>query len=103
MSVEEALRKLKEERKKREIEYTQIEGVLEGCRMQKLNKIQESLIGLVSIMVGGFKEVENKLFTFAEREIRTTQILSNLATKIKELENDILQLRQTLDRMVQDR
>jgi len=55
------------------------------------------------MMSDGFKRVWDYLYGSVEIQIHTVQKVGNLETKIKELEDNILQLRQTLDKMVQDR
>ena len=103
MSAEEDLRRLEEERKEREKAYIEFKGMIKGIRLGKLNPIEKDILTLVEWMINGFKNFSDHITTAYEIQVRTTQRIESVETKIEELENNILQLRQTLDRMVQDR
>ena len=77
--------------------------MIQGVRLQKLSPQQLAFVGIYELMIDESQKIWNEISNSCGQQIRTNYKVSNLETKIKELENNILQLRQTLDRMVQDR
>lgn len=103
MSTEEDLRKLREFQKQREKSYIELKGMLEGIRLQKLNRTDEALLKLAEFMIDGFKNLGDDVYGALEQQIRINQRVSSLDARMKELENNILQLRETLDKLFQAR
>ena len=101
MSTEEDLRKLREFQKQREKSYIEIKGMLKGIRLQKLNRTDEALLKLVELMIDGFKNLGDDVYGALEQQIRINQRVSSLDARMKELENNILHLRETLDKLFQ--
>jgi len=103
MSEEDALRMLEEAKKERDQRYLLLKGQIQGIRLLKLNPEGKASLAIYEMMIDESQRIWNDLARSAEQQIRTNQKISNLETKMKELENDILQLRLTLDKMAQDR
>ena len=100
---EELLRRTKELKERKDRNYAGFKGMIKGIRLRKLSPIQDNFLSLHELVVEGFNNIWNELLASLQHQINTTKILQNLGTKIEELENNILQLRQTLDRMIQDK
>jgi uncharacterized protein YceH (UPF0502 family) len=103
MSEKDALRKLEEAKKERDQRYLLLKGQIQGIRLSKLNPQGKAFLGIYEMMIDESQRIWNDLARSAEQQIRTNQKVSNLEARIGELEDNILQLRETLDRMVQDR
>ena len=103
MSEEEILRKLKKAKEEKEKAYTTIKGMIQGIRLGKLSPIEGGFLSVIEVMFDGFKNIWDDIFTGFELQLQSIQRISNLEAKMKELEDNILQLRQTLDRMIRDR
>ena len=103
MSEKETLRRLEELKKLKDTKYAEFKGMMKGIRLQKLTPIQDNFLSLQELVMVGFNSVWDELLASLQYQINTAKILKNLETKIEELETNILQLRQTLDKMVQDR
>ena len=101
MSVEEALRKLEEFRKERERAYLQQKGLIQGFRLRKLAPIQIGIVGIFEMMIDESQKVWNEITNACKQQIHTNQKISNLEKRIEELENNILQLRETIDKLFQ--
>ena len=102
--LEEMLRRLNETRKQREKRHIEAKGVLKGIRLGgELTPTEEAFIKLLEILTDAFQNVTEDIISLREDQIRNLRMINRLAARIKELENNTLQLRQTLDRMVQDR
>ena len=103
MSEKEILRKLKEGKEQKEKAYIKFQGMLKGIRLGKLSPSDKRFLNIVELMFKGFKNLWDDIISSFEAQMHTNQRVSNLEKKIQELENNILQLRLTLDRMAQDR
>ena len=103
MSVEDALRSLEEWKKRKEKDYIELKGVLKGFQMGKLNPLERSFVKLLEMMTKGFNNISDNIILAFELEIATIQKANSLETRIEELETNILQLRETLDKMFQAR
>lgn len=104
MSQEEALEKLKKTRKENEEAYLKAKAFLDGFRARgQLSKKDSEFLFLMEFVIKGFKNHGNDIITAFENQVRFTEAFNNLKTKVNDLEEQILQLRKTLDRMYQDR
>jgi len=104
MSIEKALRKLEEEKERREKAYIKFKGFVEGMRAGgKLSELEENTLRLAEMTLGLFKNAWEDIMDSLRLQLNSIQRISSLETKVSELEKNILQLRQTLDRMVQDK
>ncbi len=104
MSVENALRKLEEEKKKKEVEYARIKGLILGVSAgRRLTATQKDILKVFEVSMNGLKTVWDDIIKAYEIILNSVQRINGLETRVSELENNILQLRKTLDKMVQDR
>jgi len=104
LSQEEALEKLKKTRKENEEAYLKAKAFLDGFRARgQLSKKDSEFLFLMEFVIKGFKNHGNDIITAFENQVRFTEAFNNLKTKVNDLEEQILQLRKTLDRMYQDR
>lgn len=104
MSQEEALEKLKKTRKENEEAYLKAKAFLDGFRARgQLSKKDSEFLFLMEFVIKGFKNHGNDIITAFENQVRFNEAFNNLKTKVNDLEEQILQLRKTLDRMYQDR
>ena len=103
MSEEEFLRKLEIAKKEREQRYNQLKGQIQGFRLMKPNPQANAIVAIYEMMIDESHTIWNELYRSVKRQISTNQKISNLETKVSEIEKNVTQLRQTLDRMYQDR
>ena len=103
MSVEDALHKLEEYKKRKEKAYIEYKGMLKGIRMGKLNPMEKSFVELLEVIAKGFNDVSDCIVLAYEVEINTIQRINSLETRIEELETNIQLLRETLDKLYQAR
>jgi hypothetical protein len=93
---EDKLHALKKRREEREIDYSELKGMLEGIRLAKLSPIEESMLRILELVMKGFKNTVDYLDNLAEGQIRLTQ-------RIENLEKEAKQLRTTLDTLEENR
>ena len=99
---EEISRKLEEAKKQKEKAYTIIKGMIKGVRLGKLGQ-KNPFLSIIETMFDGFNNIWKEIFFSLELQLQTTQRFDNLETQVSRLEKDMLQFRQTLDKMVQDK
>lgn len=71
--------------------------------MGKLSPIERSFVKLIEMITKGFNDIADNLVSGYELQIKTIKKVSDLETRIGELETNILQLRETIDEMFQAR
>jgi hypothetical protein len=104
MDKEKALQKLQKTRNENEQAYLKAKAFLEGFRARgQLSKKDTEFLFLLEFVIKGFKNHGNDIITAFENQVRFTEAFNNLQTKVNDLEQDIRQLRKTLDKMYQDR
>lgn len=104
MGQDEALQKLQTIRTENEKAYLKAKSFLDGFRARgQLNQKDSEFLFLMEFVIKGFKNHGNDIITAFENQVRYTEAFNNLQTKVYELENQIRQLRLTLDKMYQDR
>jgi hypothetical protein len=104
MDQEKALQKLQKTRKENEQAYLKAKAFLEGFRARgQLSQKDNEFLFLLEFVIKGFKNHGNDIITAFENQVRFTEAFNNLRQKVNDLENDIRQLRVTLDKMYQDR
>ncbi|PVX23967.1 MAG: hypothetical protein CW691_09245 [Candidatus Bathyarchaeum sp.] len=104
MDQEEALQKLQNTRKENEKAYLKAKAFLDGFRARgQLSQKDLEFLFLMEFVIKGFKNHGNDIITAYENQVRYTEAFNNLQTKVNGLEQEIRQLRMTLDRMYQDR
>ena len=100
LEIFETVEKLKKERDEAFIE---LRGLIKGIKLGKLSPSDESFLKVVEMMMRGFKNIGDDILTLYGQQFKISQRADNLEKRMQELENNILQLRLTLDRMAQDR
>jgi len=104
MNQEEALQRLQKTRKENEEAYLKAKAFLDGFRARgKLSQNDSEFLFLLEFVIKGFKNHGNDIIKAFENQVRFTEAFNNLQAKVNDLENEIQQLRITLDKMYRDR
>ena len=104
MSLEEALERLKKTRKENEESYLKAKAFMDGFRARgQLSKKDSEFLYLIEFVIKGFKNHGNDIITAYENQLKLTDAFNNLQTKVNNLEENLTQLRKTLDKIYQDR
>lgn len=104
MDQEEALQKLKKTRKENEEAYLKAKAFLDGFRARgQLNKKDSEFLYLMEFVIKGFKNHGNDIITAFENQVRLTELFNTIQIKVNTIEDDVQQLRKTIDKMYQDR
>ena len=104
MELEEALQKLQKTRRENEEAYLKAKAFMDGFRARgQLSQKDSEFLFLMEFVIKGFKNHGNDIITAFENQVRYTEAFNNLQTKVNDLEQDIRQLRVTLDKMYQDK
>ena len=104
MGQEEALERLKKTRRDNEEAYLKAKAFLDGFRARgQLSQKDSEFLSLMEFVIKGFKNHGNDIITAFENQVRYREVFNNLQVKVINLEEEIRQLRITLDRMYQDR
>lgn len=104
MDEKEALQRLQKTRKENEDAYLKAKAFLEGFRARgQLSQKDNEFLFLMEFVIKGFKNHGNDIITAFENQVRFNEAFNNLQAKVNDLEQEIRQLKATLDRMYQDR
>ena len=104
MGQEEALERLKKTRRDNENAYLKAKAFLDGFRARgQLSQKDSEFLSLMEFVIKGFKNHGNDIITAFENQVRYREVFNNLQVKVINIEEEIRQLRITLDRMYQDR
>ena len=104
MDKEEALQRLQKTRRENEEAYLKAKAFLDGFRARgKLSQNDSEFLFLLEFVIKGFKNHGNDIIKAFENQVRFTEAFNNLQAKVNDLENEIQQLRITLDKMYRDR
>ena len=104
MDQEEALQKLQKTRRENEEAFLKAKAFMDGFRARgQLSQKDNEFLFLLEFVIKGFKNHGNDIITAFENQVRFTESLNNLQAKVNDIEQEIRQLRVTLDKMYQDR
>ena len=104
MGQEESLERLQKTRRENEEAYLKAKAFLEGFRARgQLKQRDDDFLVLMEFVIKGFKNHGNDIITAFENQVRFTEALNNMQAKVTKLEEDIKQIKTTLDRMYKDR
>ena len=104
MNQEEALERLKKTRKENEEAYLKAKAFMDGFRARgQLSQKDSEFLFLMEFVIKGFKNHGNDIITAFENQVRFTEAFNNLQAKVNDIEDDIRELRKTLDKMYHDR
>ncbi len=104
MDQEEALQKLQKTRKENEEAYLKAKAFIEGFRARgQLSQKDNEFLFLMEFVIKGFKNHGNDIITAFENQVRFNEAFNNLQAKVNDLEQEIRELRATLDKMYHDR
>ena len=104
MDEKEALQRLQKTRKENEDAYLKAKAFLEGFRARgQLSQKDNEFLFLMEFVIKGFKNHGNDIITAFENQVRFNEAFNNLQAKVNDLEQEIRQLKATLDKMYQDR
>lgn len=90
--TEEMFRLLEEAKKEKERAYIELKGMIKGIRLSKLNEVEDSFLKVIEMMFKGFKSVWDDIIPIYEQQLHMTK-------KIANLENEVKELKQTLDKL----
>ena len=104
MDQEEALQKLQKTRKENEEAYVKAKAFMDGFRARgQLSQKDNEFLFLLEFVIKGFKNHGNDIITAFENQVRFNEAFNNLLAKVNDLEQEIRQLKATLDKMYQDK
>ena len=104
MDKEEALQRLQKTRRENEEAYLKAKAFMDGFRARgQLSQKDSEFLFLMEFVIKGFKNHGNDIITAFENQVRFTEAFNNLQAKVTDLEDEIRQLKATLDKMYQDR
>jgi len=104
MGQEEALQRLQKTRRENEEAYLKAKAFMDGFRARgQLSQKDSEFLFLLEFVIKGFKNHGNDIITAFENQVRFNEAFNNLQTKVNELEQEIQQLRKTLDKMYRDK
>ena len=104
MELEEALQKLQKTRRENEEAYLKAKAFMDGFRARgQLSQKDSEFLFLMEFVIKGFKNHGNDIITAFENQVRFTEAFNNLQAKVNDLEDDVRELRKTLDKMYHDR
>ena len=104
MDQEEALKRLQQTRRENEEAYLKAKAFMDGFRARgQLSQKDNELLFLLEFVIKGVKNHGNDIITAFENQVRFTEALNNLQAKLVDTEQEIRQLKNTLDKMYQDR
>ena len=99
-----ALERLQKIRKENDEAYIKAKAFLDGFRARgQLSQKDKEFLFLMEFVIKGFKNHGSDIITAFENQVRFNEVISNFQTKINELEQQISQLKQTLDKKAQDK
>jgi hypothetical protein len=104
MDQEEALKRLQKTRKENEEAYLKAKAFMDGFRARgQLSQKDSEFLFLMEFVIKGFKNHGNDIITAFENQVRFTEAFNNLQLKVNDLQQELNQLRKTIDKMYQDR
>ncbi|MDG6222967.1 MAG: hypothetical protein IAX21_01060 [Candidatus Bathyarchaeota archaeon] len=104
MDQEASLERLQKTRRENEEAYLKAKAFLDGFRARgQLKQRDDDFLVLMEFVIKGFKNHGNDIITAFENQVRFTEALNNVQTKITKLEEELNQLKITLDRMYKDK
>jgi hypothetical protein len=99
-----ALDRLQKIRKENDEAYLKAKAFMDGFRARgQLSKKDNEMLFLMEFVIKGFKNHGSDIITAFENQVRFNEAINNFQTKINKLEEEIKQLKQTLDKMYQDK
>lgn len=104
MSQHSSLEKLQKTRRENEEAYLKVKAFLEGFRARgQLSQRDDEFLVLMEFVIKGFKNHGNDIITAFENQVKFNHTITEMQSRITNLEKQINQLQKTLDRMYQDR
>jgi len=104
MGQEEALERLQKTRRENEEAFLKAKAFLDGFRARgQLSPKDDEFLVLMEFVIKGFKNHGSDIITAFENQVRFTEALTNMQSKMTNLEEQIRQLRITLDKMYHDK
>jgi len=77
---------------------------MDGFRARgQLSQKDNEFLFLLEFVIKGFKNHGNDIITAFENQVRFNEAFNNLLAKVNDLEQEIRQLKATLDKMYQDK
>jgi hypothetical protein len=90
------LEKFKEQKERREKDHAKIKGMFEGIRLTRLSETDANMLKLLEYVIDGFKNTGNSFDLIVEG-------IYYLTKRVEKLENEVKQLRTTLDTLEENR
>ncbi|MFA5364910.1 MAG: hypothetical protein WC325_06995 [Candidatus Bathyarchaeia archaeon] len=99
MDKQEALQRLYKTRRENEEAYIKAKAFLDGFRARgQLSPKDSDFLFLMEFVITGFKNHGNDILTAFENQVRFTEAINNLQTKVGELEEEIRQIKQAINK-----
>jgi wobble nucleotide-excising tRNase len=93
---EKALELLKKRKAEREKKYTKLKGMVQGARLTKLTQANENLLILFEYITDNIKSIQDNLDSILEIVVGHNQ-------RIIDIEEEIRQLKETMDTLNENR
>jgi len=91
--TEKEISKIEKGKKDIETIKAEVTAKLEGMKLATLNPNEKDLVIILESIVSGFLTIGEGLLSFKEEQLRMTQSLNSLETRIKTLEQEIIALK----------
>ncbi|PVX25942.1 MAG: hypothetical protein CW691_03050 [Candidatus Bathyarchaeum sp.] len=104
MDEKQALQRLQKIRKENDEAYLKAKAFMDGFRARgQLTKEDNDMLFLMEFVIKGFKNHGSDIITAFENQVRFNEVVNNFQTKLNQLEEEIQQLKKTIDKMCNDK
>ena len=104
MDEKQALQRLQKIRKENDEAYLKAKAFMDGFRARgQLSKEDNEMLFLMEFVIKGFKNHGSDIITAFENQVRFNEVINNFQTKLNQLEDEIQQLKKTLDNKSNDK
>jgi hypothetical protein len=104
MDEKQALQRLQKIRKENDEAYLKAKAFMDGFRARgQLTKEDNDMLFLMEFVIKGFKNHGSDIITAFENQVRFNEVINNFQTRINEMEEELQQIKQTLDKMCHDK
>ena len=104
MDEKQALQRLQKIRKENDEAYLKAKAFMDGFRARgQLSKEDNEMLFLMEFVIKGFKNHGSDIITAFENQVRFNEVINNFQTKLNQLEDEIQQLKKTIDNKSNDK
>jgi len=97
--IKELSSRLQKTKKQRDIGFAKIEGMIEGVQLGKLDEMDKIIIDIIELIVAGEKDFLWYFIEVTEFRIGFMKFMISTLKRITNLENEVKELKQTLDKL----